>query len=65
MAITYKDISRTYTNINVYLDGKHVGAIKQDGTMFYYLPKGQRVSDGGGSRFHSIVSVKDSIEAST
>lgn len=63
--ITYKDISRTYTNINVYIDGRFAGAIKQDGTMFYYLPKGERVSDGGGSRYHSVVSVKDSLEAVT
>lgn len=62
--ITYKDISRTYTNINVYVDGRVAGAIKQDGLMFFYLPKGTRIRDVG-ERFHSIRSVKNSLEQSS
>lgn len=54
--IAYK---RKGTAHKVYLDNKHIGAIRPVADGYKYFPKGQ---DEGGETFRSIMEVKRDIE---
>lgn len=58
--ITYKNISSNPIQINVLLDGKTVGVIKQKNLMFFYKPKGSKIT---GIPFNTIREVKSSLES--
>ncbi len=45
--------------MRVYLDGRHIGAIRMHGNGYRYKPKGSNVA---GETFMSVAAVKRSIE---
>jgi hypothetical protein len=58
---TYRDVTKTNTRINVFLDDQLVGAIHALGELFYYLPKGQPVAKKG-TLCNTVEGVKRSLE---